>query len=508
MKKQLLFSLLIGCVLVSCKTTKISRTKNDGLITFKLIQLNDVYEISPLNGGKYGGMARVAHVVDSIKKETPNTYLFMAGDFLNPSLLGTLKLHGERIKGKQMIEVMNAMDFELVTFGNHEFDLTQVELQERMDRSNFYWTSANVFQNNEDGPRSFFFTRNGDTIYVPETYTIHMVDEDKTGVDIGFFGVTLDSNPTDYVYYSDVFTEAGSSYSILQSQQAEMIIGLTHLKLKQDLELAKAYPEIDLIMGGHEHNAMSHQVGKTKIMKADANAKSIYIHTITYDTNTDKSQIESYLFPIDHTISSHVEVKKIVDKWNTILEDKIKEVVANPNEVIYTTQVPLDGTDTANRSTQTNLGGYIANAMAESFHNEIEGALINGGSIRLDDVIEGEVTALDIFRVLPFGGEVVWVDINGDLLKKVLDFGESKKGTGAYLQQYGFKYADEGWSIQNQPIDDDNVYQVALSDFLLKGYDIPFLTPENIGVLSIHTPKETELAKDIRKAVIGFLQKK
>ena len=91
-----------------------------GIVTVKFLQVNDVYEIAPLQGGKYGGMARVAYVRDSIKERNPNTFLFMAGDFLNPSLLGNLKKDGERIRGKQMVEVMNAMDFDLVTFGNHE----------------------------------------------------------------------------------------------------------------------------------------------------------------------------------------------------------------------------------------------------------------------------------------------------------------------------------------------------------------------------------------------------
>ncbi len=68
------------------------------------------------------GWQWVAHVVDSIRELEPNTYLFMAGDF-NPSLVGTIKYNGERIYGKQMVEVMNAMGFELATFGNHEFDI-------------------------------------------------------------------------------------------------------------------------------------------------------------------------------------------------------------------------------------------------------------------------------------------------------------------------------------------------------------------------------------------------
>src|SRR5690554_828535 len=90
--------------LTSCGTPKVL-TQETETITLKIVQINDVYEISSLGG--YGGMARVGHIRDSIKNIFPNTYLFLAGDFLNPSLLGTLKMDGERIQGKQMVEVFN-----------------------------------------------------------------------------------------------------------------------------------------------------------------------------------------------------------------------------------------------------------------------------------------------------------------------------------------------------------------------------------------------------------------
>jgi 2',3'-cyclic-nucleotide 2'-phosphodiesterase (5'-nucleotidase family) len=141
-----LFSFLV----IGCKTEKDSQIHTQNTVTIKLIQVNDVYEISPLGGGRYGGMARVAHISDSIKMQFPNSYLVMAGDFLNPSLIGTLKVDGKRVKGRQMIEVMNAMDFDLATFGNHEFDIKENELQQRLNESTFNWVSANVFQKNGD----------------------------------------------------------------------------------------------------------------------------------------------------------------------------------------------------------------------------------------------------------------------------------------------------------------------------------------------------------------------
>ena len=100
-----------------------SCTKDDQKIDFTFLQLNDVYEIAPIQGGEFGGLARVETVHQDLLKENKNTLLMMAGDFLNPSLIGTLKVEGERVRGKQMVSVMNAMNFDLVAFGNHEFDV-------------------------------------------------------------------------------------------------------------------------------------------------------------------------------------------------------------------------------------------------------------------------------------------------------------------------------------------------------------------------------------------------
>src|SRR5690554_6785106 len=130
--KNFLFLALIGTLLIGCNSlhSSVEESKNsEELITIKIVQINDVYEIEPLGGGEFGGLARVGHVRDSIKQRFPNTFLFLAGDFLSPSLLGTIKVDGERLNGKQMIEALNALEIDLVTFGNHEFDLKEEDLR-------------------------------------------------------------------------------------------------------------------------------------------------------------------------------------------------------------------------------------------------------------------------------------------------------------------------------------------------------------------------------------------
>lgn len=502
MKKLLFLIIVLSFVIVGCKEDP---SKYE--ITFKLVQLNDVYEIGSLSGGKYGGMDRVTYVRDSIKKENPNTYMFMAGDFLNPSLLGTIKVDGERISGKQMIEVMNAMDFDLVTFGNHEFDLKEKDLQKRLNESTFPWITANVLQVKESGNVPFAIQKETDTTAIKETHVFNIKDEDGTEIKVGFFSVTLPSNPQEFVHYEDWMTEAENSFNTL-STKVDIVMGLTHLAVEEDTELLKKISQIPFIMGGHEHNAMLVDVGESKIAKADANAKTIYIHTVTYNTKTKKTKVDSHLFPIDETTPSNKEVASIISKWNSILDLKIKEVIDDPNEVIYTAEDPLDGTDSANRSIQTNLGDIITEAMAWSYNNEVEAAIVNGGSIRVDDMLPASITSLDVFRVLPFGGGILNVDIKGNLLKDVLDYGKSKRGTGAYLQRYNVSVDEDNgdWLIAEQPIDPNKTYKIAFSDFLLKGYDIPFLTPDNKDVINVYEPKKEEPAADIRKAIILYLK--
>ena len=111
------------------------------------VQLNDVYEIAPLEGGKYGGLARVKTVIDGLKAKNPYTYVILSGDFISPSALGTSTYEDKRINGRQMVDVMNAIGVNYVTFGNHEFDYKQDVLQERINESKFLWFCSNVFEN-------------------------------------------------------------------------------------------------------------------------------------------------------------------------------------------------------------------------------------------------------------------------------------------------------------------------------------------------------------------------
>jgi len=496
--KSILYVLSIS-LLLSC-------AKDDGKIEITFLQVNDVYEIAPIQGGKFGGMARVETVHQELLQENKNTLLVMAGDFLNPSLLGTVKHNGERIRGKQMIETMNAMNFGLVAFGNHEFDVSATDLQKRLNESNFPWISANVLYKKGDSLSLFYKERAGKKEFVNDTFIKEFTDADGTHVKIGFISVCVPSNPKPYVKYTDVFEAAKRSYAELKDE-VDVVFGLTHLTISQDKKILEMLPNIPLIMGGHEHTNMLVPVGDATVAKADANAKTAYIHRISYNAKTKKVVVTSELKEINDALKSDATVGVVVDKWQAILKTKIKDIIADSDAVIYTAKTPLEARDKTIRSVQTNMGELITKSMSFSFDDTVDCALVNGGSIRIDDVLEGNISSVDIFRVLPYGGAILKVKIKGSLLQEVLEYGKNAAGTGAYLQRYNAVLKNNTWHISGKAINPNKVYTVAFSDYLLKGFDIPFLSEKNNRVLSVYSPKPTENSSDIRKAVILYLKK-
>jgi 5'-nucleotidase/UDP-sugar diphosphatase len=487
---------------------------DDGKIEVVFLQLNDVYEIAPSDGGKVAGMARVATLLKKLERENPNTFCVLAGDFLNPSLMGQLKVDGKRISGEQMVQVMNAVGVDFVTFGNHEFDVKQNELQARMNESDFVWLGTSVREVVDTQQVKFHKVKNGIREEAVDNYVLELGDKDGTTAKIGLFGTTIDSNPKKYVYYQDYYKRPIEEAQKLE-KSCDVIIGLTHLEIDQDIELAKQMPvNVPLFMGGHDHDNMSVTQGQTVITKADANAKSAYIHriTITRTPEGKKVDVNSELVKITDAIPDDPAVDALVDKWMKVQDELVTQIYPVPYEHIYTTTEAWDARESSIRNFQTNYGAIMTKAMSAAATKDIVGSFTNGGSTRIDDQLKGKIYAIDIFRALPFGGGVSEVKMKGSLLKKMLNQGQKNKGNGGFLQLDNFVYDETSmaWKADNQVIKDNNEYWVVVTDFLLTGYEsgMDFFTKDNPEILQIDAPaEENDLRSDIRAVMIDFIKK-
>lgn len=477
------------------------------VVKVNLLQINDIYEITPVEGGRWGGLARLATLRQQLLAENPRTYTVLAGDLLSPSALGTAKVNGEPLAGRQIVDLMNHLGLDYATFGNHEFDLSEQQFYQRLKESQFQWFSGNVTD-----------AKGRPLPNVPPYVILEVTGDQGEVVKIGMIGLTLKSNPSQYVQYRDPITVAKEQVNFLQDQ-VDMIVAITHLSIDQDRHLANEVPAIDLILGGHEHEniqqwrVVNRDPGAgtcsrniTPIFKADANARTVYIHTLIYDTTTDCLRIESRIQPITPAIPDDPSITKIVEEWLEKGFEGFRLAGFEPTEVVATIDESLDGLEASVRNYPTNLTDLIARSMLQEA-DQAQLAIFNSGGIRIDDQIPpGEVTQYDIIRILPFGGKILTVKMSGELLQRVLDQGRKNQGMGGYLQTANVTW-DEGagtWMIQNQPLVLNATYHVAINDFLVSGKE------QNLGFLALGVPG-IELVKtggDLRFAVIEELRRR
>ena len=469
---------------------------SDGIVEFIILQVNDVYEISPVAGGKEGGLARLATLKKQLLDENPNTYLFLAGDLFSPSALGTAKVDGVRLDGKHIVDVMNHVGLEYSTIGNHEFDIAEEAFFARIEESNSVWTSANVVDNN--GQPFPGITQHSE-------FTVQ--DHDGDQLIVGVVGGMLKNFVSKYSTFEEPLPAIKAEVAKM-TDSSDFIVALTHLTMAEDMELAVQVPDIDVIMGGHERENIQALRGSpgTLITKADANARTAYIHRIKYDLEQDSFEHSATLRRIDDSLEDDPEVEKVVKKWEDIAFQGFKQQGFEPDDLVTTTTDNLDGREASVRNHETNLSKLIGDGMLH-MSDAASISISNSGSIRIDDIIPaGNISQYDVIRVLPFGGEVVLVKMAGSMLKQTLDQGEANVGSGGYLVRSGVtKDETQGWLADGAAIDDAGFYQVAISEFLLTGKEkgLGFLKPteDNKDQLEIIDPA----LGDIRNALIDEL---
>ena len=206
---------------------------------------------------------------------------------------------------------------------------------------------------------------------------------------------------------------------------------------------------------------------------------------------------------IDSSVKSLPTVEALVKKWTDAAFDAFRKDGFSPEKSVVTLTEPLDGREAVVRNREGKLTQIIANAMQHAAAADL--GIFNGGSVRIDDVLQaGPVTEYDVIRVLPFGGKVLKVSMDGALITRVLDTGLGNQGTGGYLHSSdGMKRDSTGWSLNGVRIDPAKVYTVGISDFLMTGGEtnLAYLTRTATGVRSV-----TELL-DVRMAVMDELKR-
>ncbi len=378
----------------------------------RFLVINDVYVADTLEDGK-GGLARVATVRQRLADQGPVVFV-LAGDVLSPSLAS--KYH----RGRQMVEALNQAKLDYATFGNHEFDIELDTLIARITESKFKWISSNCTR--ADGT-PFPKVLPWDTIRV-------------SGHKVGLFGLTLQGPYPRYVRCTNPDTVAHRVIETLSSEGADLIVGLTHQTMSADRELLGREPKLDLVLGGHEHEAHDSVVSGRHAVKADANARSAQFVTLWGGKGSWRQAVG--LVPINAALPADTAVARVVAAWRDSLQRRL-----GPAREIATTGVWIGPSSNLSRRRESVLGDLVTDAMRVGTGADI--ALLNAGTLRLDDAIQpGPITNHQLEAIFPFADQtrVITFSLTGARLRRLLEHGVSQRilGTGGFLQVSGLTF--------------------------------------------------------------------
>ncbi len=212
-----------------------------------------------------GGFLRREAYIREVRSQHPNVLLFDAGDFSQ----GTPYFNF--FKGYTEVYLMNAMKYDAVTLGNHEFDNGCAALAKRIRKMNFPVVCANY---------TFLDKKLAKAV---KPYTII----ERDGYKVGVFGLTVDlkaliaPGTSKYLQYQDPVEAARKMVKTLQDQGCNLIVCLSHVGVEKnqmnDYQIAREVPGIDIIIGGHSHFEMKEPevIGSTRIYQMTNKGKCI-----------------------------------------------------------------------------------------------------------------------------------------------------------------------------------------------------------------------------------------
>ena len=480
--KRFLLSLLLA---VALTLAFVPAAMAEGPITVTILHTNDTHahleSFEPFKQPLQGGVARRYTLIEQIRAEGGNVILLDAGDVFQ----GTLYFN--QYQGQADLYFMNAMGYDAMCVGNHEFDSGPAVLAAFIDGAEFPVISANIDVSAEP-------TLAGK---IP-AYTVL----DVAGEKIAVFGLTTEdtpilSSPGPNVIFKDPISSAEATVDELEAQGINKIIALTHLGYSRDLDLAAAVEGIDVIVGGHSHTLLGDMEG----------AKGPYPTVVTSPAGEPVLVVTakcwgSYLGRLDVTFTAEGVVETyggapiFIDESipeNPEMAAKLAEYAAPIEElkatVIGQTAVDLDGEREHVRTMETNLGNLICDAMLwRTAADNTVIAIQNGGGIRAS-IPAGDVSLGQVLEVLPFGNTIVNFDLTGAEIVEALENGVSmvEEVKGRFPQVGGLRYAFnpdlpagsriisvEVWDPAQKayvPLDLKATYRVCTNNFLYGGGD-------------------------------------
>lgn len=449
--------------------------------TLTILHANDLESallpITGTDGGSYGGAARFVELMqqqqDLAVGGKPGqgqagkrgVITISAGDNFLPG--PNLAASEESGVANYDAQTFSAAGFDVSALGNHDFDLGPDYLADWLGDV----SSDTAFVSNNLG-----FAAEPQLLARVEDGTIVTSHVEKIrGEQIGFIGLTTPDLPQ-LTSLGDVSVDPALA-AIANAQAAayaeagvDKVILVSHLQdIDNERALAAGLVGIDVIVSGGGHELLAdaddpivpngtRRYGDYPVIESDAEGEDIPIVTTaalyTYVgrlvVNFDKAgEVISFDEALSRPIPVAAQGPDAVEPDPTVLEQVEQPVSAYVAElaetVIAETEVPLDGVTANVRSRETNLGDLVADSLVYAGQIAADDAgitppivgLQNGGGIRNSLTLEGDITALETYTVLPFSNFVGVADISYETFLAVVEHSVGASVEGDVLQPNG-----------------------------------------------------------------------
>ena len=286
--------------------------------------------------GKFGGYAHLKTTIDHLRNESNgNSLLLDGGDTWQGSAVSLFE------SGKDMVEASNILGVDVMT-GHWEFTFGEDQFIKNIKNFNGEFVANNVFLNDEaifNDVASY-----DDENHYQKPYTIKEVNGKQIAIIGQAFPYTPIANPSRYV--------SNLTFGIREQELQEtvdkvkdkykpaLVVVLSHNGIDVDKKLASRVNGIDIIFGGHTHDAVPKPIiiknnnGKTLVTNSGCNGKFISFIDIKF---SGKSYTYNYnLLPIlSNEVKPNQQMQSFIDSVSNPYKKLLSETIGYADDTLY-----------------------------------------------------------------------------------------------------------------------------------------------------------------------------
>ncbi|MBA3505530.1 MAG: bifunctional metallophosphatase/5'-nucleotidase [Betaproteobacteria bacterium] len=457
-------------------TAATSARGNDSARTIVILHTNDIHgHLTPwrgwdgeLAGKTVGGFARLGAEIKQVRsaKGAEHVLLLDAGDTLGDTLIA------HETRGSAVMAAMNALRYDAMVIGNHEPDFGSAALRARIGEARFPVLAANI-----------------ENRYTGQLFARATVLREVGGVRIGILGIAYPNTPlttakrnVERLRFRDAIATARVYVPRLRAEGAQVVIALTHLGLGADEELARAIPDIDVIVGGHSHNRMREalRIGRTLIVQAGAHGSDLGRLDLTVEDGRITAH-QRTLIALTRD-AADPEIGELIARQIKLHAAKMNKTVGRAATTIARAQT-LAGQDPRKRDAESPADDLFADVIREKTGADV--ALLPGVGYGVA-IPPGEITADQLRNLVPHDATVWVMRLTGEQIKAVLEqaienvfTNNSSDKVGGMIQVSGLRFRYDSqerrgsrvkeMTIGFQPLSPDRNYTVATNALLAQG---------------------------------------